>query len=691
MPYETPYHLMGWLGPQAALSEFDRLQYNFTPFAIRGQRREAPSWPIWEFAKRINGGQHLPTLKQEIGDCFVAGTLIRMADGTEQPIETVCAGDWVMSPTGQPRQVVDRIVKQFTGELVTLRGKYCPRHITATADHNFVTFPGLRTAAGRTARHKDRKRDERMAWAACGSLKKTDRVLVPFVLATELSPPTFDLAGLFPYLKADVQHVWAITGATQRCRRYVQFDETLAWLLGMYLAEGGVDRSSKTQRPQRVTFSLSRQEEDLADRIITAIKAVFGVDARKCYLPSKPAVTLVRCAHAAVAGLFKHLIPGNTYAKRIPSWFYGLPENLRVACLRGWFDGDGDGKDGATRATGVSVSQGLVHDAWYLAHSCKLRPAVHTRPPRRRSRESYQVQLYGRDVPVVCSTRPAARAQQAFTDMTRFGRAVPIKTLRREHVTDIPVYCLGVEEEHAFIANGYAVHNCVSFGAAHAGMYMACYEIYRLREAEVYKPWFPPFIYGVSRLAPDCGNGRLGNSDGSLGSWGATAMMKYGVLFADDPGVPPYSGRVAKAWGSRPGPPREFYQEASDNRVGSAAKLTTVEEIREALLNYHTITIASQQGFEMQPVRYRDHHVFKPSGQWSHQMSLLAWQDDPFPAAYRLNSWGNAHGDPLNGEPPGGAWNHADDLEKELRRYDVELYALSLFDGFDAAPDFSIL
>lgn len=229
--------------------------------------------------------------------------------------------------------------------------------------------------------------------------------------------------------------------------------------------------------------------------------------------------------------------------------------------------------------------------------------------------------------------------------------------------------------------------DCVAVGATQAGQYLSAFEIYRLGQEAAFKFWFPPFIYGTSRV--QVGNRRIRGA-GSTGSWAATAMMKYGVLFMDDEGVPQYSKEIADSWGDT-GPAQRFLDLAKDNLVGSAARLRTVEDIREALLNYKMVTVASGRGFNMQPVNYRGYHVFKPQGQWPHQMTFLSWMDEPFAAAYRLNSWGNAHGQPLNGEPPGGAWNLASDIEKELKQYGVELYALSMFQGFPAVPNFSLV
>lgn len=227
--------------------------------------------------------------------------------------------------------------------------------------------------------------------------------------------------------------------------------------------------------------------------------------------------------------------------------------------------------------------------------------------------------------------------------------------------------------------------DCVSMGAAQALNYMQCADIAYFHKNQQLKLVFPPYIYGVSRTAKDCGNGQLGRSGGSLGSWAAVAMQKHGVLFEDDPNVPRYSGALADKWGYW-GVPQEFYKEAADNLVKSAARISTIDEIREALINYHMCTIASSWGFtvgEKQGVK-----VYEKQGTWYHQMCLIAWRDDPFPAAFRLNSWGpDSTGATRDNEPGGGAWQSAESLAKELKTADPEVYALSAFDGFPSLDE----
>jgi len=184
--------------------------------------------------------------------------------------------------------------------------------------------------------------------------------------------------------------------------------------------------------------------------------------------------------------------------------------------------------------------------------------------------------------------------------------------------------------------------------------------------------YYPPFIYSLARLEVGQYYGRAG----STGVWSMVALLKYGVAPANGHKIPNYTATEAESWGLKI--PEQLVMERAVRPVGSISRLTSVSEIRAALLCRRPVTIASNRGFQMQPANYRGHHVFKPELEWPHQMTLLGWMDDPFPAAYRLNTWGpNVHGQPLNGEPPGGAWNLAEDLESELRIFNCEIFTIS--------------
>lgn len=186
------------------------------------------------------------------------------------------------------------------------------------------------------------------------------------------------------------------------------------------------------------------------------------------------------------------------------------------------------------------------------------------------------------------------------------------------------------------------IGDCVSFGAKNAIEYLMACERLLKGDLEKWRPVFPPYLYGTGRIY--IGGGQLGNGDGSLGSWMAEAVVKYGVLCSDEPNVPSYAGSVAKAWGGRSGKNYldQFKPTAEKHPVRSAAKINNWEELVAAICNGYPCTVASNQGFDMEAGSDGFHDA---RGNWAHQMCIVGIDDEyTEPYAIILNSWGDAHG-----------------------------------------------
>ena len=233
------------------------------------------------------------------------------------------------------------------------------------------------------------------------------------------------------------------------------------------------------------------------------------------------------------------------------------------------------------------------------------------------------------------------------------------------------------------------VGDCVGAGAKQMGDYLNYVQIGRTFRSEYPRPWHASWIYGMSRVSYTTS---ASQSDGSTGRAAALVIKNAGVYFEDWPNAEPYSGELSRKWGEEPGPPQATRDLARHHLCINVEQITTAAQIRQALLADKMITIASMRGFEMEPDQIQGFHVFKPAGRWAHQMCIIDWMDHPFPAAYRLNSWGpNAHGSPMNGEPPGGAWNLMSDLENELTSSSVECFAFSAFEAWPTKANYNFI
>lgn len=184
------------------------------------------------------------------------------------------------------------------------------------------------------------------------------------------------------------------------------------------------------------------------------------------------------------------------------------------------------------------------------------------------------------------------------------------------------------------------IGDCVSWGARNAIEYLECAEILLGGDLEKYRPIYAPYLYGTGRVF--VGKNQLGRGDGSLGSWQAEAVIKYGALASDEYGCPAYSGKVASDWGYNPGPPDKYVNIARLNPVKSASIVKNWDELVTAISNGYPCTIASDQGFSMAPDSEGFH---RPQGKWMHQMCVCGI-DQIYKYEYGLirNSWGNVHG-----------------------------------------------
>jgi hypothetical protein len=233
------------------------------------------------------------------------------------------------------------------------------------------------------------------------------------------------------------------------------------------------------------------------------------------------------------------------------------------------------------------------------------------------------------------------------------------------------------------------IGDCASFGGKNAIELLQCSQIAVQKQEIRWRPVFPPYTYGASRVY--VGRGRLPRKpdgswgDGSTGAWIAQSFLRYGCLFADEAGVPAYSGRVATAFGDSD--PRndldKWLPTAKAYLTGAAALVRTWKELVDAISNGYPVFCGSMVGFEWQPRRDGFHYRGE---KWAHLMCFTGVCDDPSnPYAILQNSWGDVHGrlkdfDDGHLLPPGSLRIRRADAEAILAARDS--YAVSQFRGF---------
>lgn len=665
----------GWLNDPSVVRYFVRDNVNPYLSQVNAEIRGTGKGQIallWPFLEQVMGQPLIPH-DQEIGDCFIADTKVTMADGSQKNIQDVVVGDSVISHKGRVQPVLRTIKKPYTGDLITINCTGFASDITSTPDHRFLTHNA--------------------AWKCIDNLD-TD-VIVP-TLTLPVHETVYDLA---QYMQSeciiDSDTLRRYPNSQTQVSRFIKLDADLAWLLGIYLAEGGIDGIDS----QRITFSLHRKETDLAKRIDGLFNTIFGVTTTTIHCPSKPNVLLVRCSNTIVAKFFKQLVPGNVYSKVMPVALGCAALEIKMSCLQGWLDGDGclqykkrkNSPYWMLRCTGRTSSKQLAQGMFQLMAACNLTPRLSVQYQLDRA-PAYSLTVYGSQVedlyPQVCSEGRHVQVITARRNRVDCGLAFKIKTKQTTIIKNGTVYCLEVEHDNSFIANGYAVHNCVSHVYGLGVDILTALQILKRKSPQ---RWVAEaateIIYGGGRI--EIGTNRYNKhwrGDGMTGTVAAEFVKSYGILlrqkYLDRWDFTTYSGDVARKLGAS-GVPDPLEPLCRVHPIGCVTLVRSWEEARDCLYNGYPIALASSQGFNTRGGRDKDGFLSPSRNPWMHCM-LLAGMDDTVdrPGGLFINSWGSTwvKGPKRHNQPDGSFWADASVIDRICKQGDS--IAMSCYAGY---------
>lgn len=714
----------GWIPPSQRTKEQTELdeaiKSSMPRFAL--PVKDEGRYQLWKLAEK-GLKRKLQYAHQLTGSCFPAGTPVRTADGFEKPIENIKVGDEVTSHTGARRRVVEVMTRPFTGDLVTLNVKGYAFPLTMTADHQVAVM---------RANCNWRWQPDYLEWVRADEIQEGDRVIIGW--SREAKEQELDLLPLLGDKGVDLDQLTAATseghGAYSRAGalrssefvrsgraagriklwksrnknsifRRVAVSESFARLIGLYLAEGGIDEG-------RITFTFSAEERNtLAAETTALVRGLFGVDGSIKHEPEKGRTT-VRFANQTLTAVFEALVPGNVYTKRVPGVIFSSSDRVKAALVGGWMAGDGYYKPADAerdpRIQGVTVSADLARDMTTLALSVGYRASCSIRKAYKQSKAAYDVYLSGPGARVAIA---AAKGQpvdtvtrRGDTDTSRceFGYCREVRKVEREAVVGRQVYDFEVEEDHSFLAGGLVVHNCVGAGGYSCSLTLMGVEI-ALGEAEEFQQIFWPWTYGQSRRL----GGLNGQGEGSFGTAYFKAARECGyfaVSEGHDLALPQF--RVVDGWlqlsreaelkysngAAFAGEP--YASRAKKHLINQGAQAFTVPDALGLLQSGYPLTIASLMGTRtITPQGNGENrvNVAKWDDTWAHQMFIdEAWKNPDLGWIFRVgNNWGNAaHPAPVNDSPGGGFYITEATLDKNLKSGDCELFGFGGLAGFPA-------
>ena len=402
-------------------------------------------------------------------NCFPAGVMILMADGTEKPIEEIKVDDKVISHTGIIRDVVRTFKNPHNGPVYTVRRRGDSRKLTMTGEHPVHMIRPKRNGAKTT--FDDTKPFE---WVSAGLLQKYDLIYTPrsvSVTATDMSPGKAKLIGYF--LAEGYYHKQAPARVSQNFRDAFPGENSI---------------------PCSVVFALNKDEtETLAADIVSLLRQEFGVEALIApHRQSENAITVISTRSLELVQFFLKHVGQKAKEKKLSIECMQLDPELQKLILQGWIEGDGTVKatlTGWISATTSSVA--LASQMVVLFNRCGVPTTRFMRVTKGRKRvktadgnwmietdETKSCTSHIVTVNSVDSTRlmsgswleaihQSASARLKKHNFLKF-RVQPDKMLhqvlgiKKESFSGL-VYNFETEIDHSYVANGVAVHNCDSW------------------------------------------------------------------------------------------------------------------------------------------------------------------------------------------------------------------------------------
>ena len=402
-------------------------------------------------------------------NCFPAGVMILMADGTEKPIEEIKVDDKVISHTGIIRDVVRTFKNPHNGPVYTVRRRGDSRKLTMTGEHPVHMIRPKRNGAKTT--FDDTKPFE---WVSAGLLQKYDLIYTPrsvSVTATDMSPGKAKLIGYF--LAEGYYYKQAPARVSQNFRDAFPGENSI---------------------PCSVVFALNKDEtETLAADIVSLLRQEFGVEALIApHRQSENAITVISTRSLELVQFFLKHVGQKAKEKKLSIECMQLDPELQKLILQGWIEGDGTVKatlTGWISATTSSVA--LASQMVVLFNRCGVPTSRFMRVTKGRKRvktadgnwmietdETKSCTSHIVTVNSVDSTRlmsgswleaihQSASARLKKHNFLKF-RVQPDKMLhqvlgiKKESFSGL-VYNFETEIDHSYVANGVAVHNCDSW------------------------------------------------------------------------------------------------------------------------------------------------------------------------------------------------------------------------------------
>jgi len=419
--------------------------------------------------------------------CFLAGTQVTMGDGARVAIEDVAPGDMVLTHKGRVREVLNKQIRAYRGELRYIKAVGVSSTIRATANHGFHVLRAPKTCAcgceeelpsGGTITRRMSRRFKR------GHDKRIYNPNNTYSLAEARRRKTAldDLKGYaFEKVRADALEVGDFL-AFPRSSEGIAGGWTpgKARLVGYFLAEGSFLK--RKGEHTEVQFNFSMEEKDTyVPEVVALLRQEFpeANDPWTQDRPERDTCVVHMTGREAVSWFYKHC-GEYSHRKRMSPEVMALPLELHKHLVGAWINGDGCFGKANKTLSGTSVSYDLACQMHQLLVRCGVFARMECVQDGRHIEIAEAIGA-GWVPNSETGKRPAVTLTMGLTgqqELRGFSDKVgresqaeqqlrvlddyvifPVTSVESDWY-DGPVYNMEVEEDHTYVVEGVTVYNC---------------------------------------------------------------------------------------------------------------------------------------------------------------------------------------------------------------------------------------
>jgi intein/homing endonuclease len=387
----------------------------------------------------------------QIGSCVKGNTLVTMADGSQKMIKHIRYGDYVLSHTRTPRQVIDTMSREYSGDMYKFHVKgWNP--IETTADHVMLI-----------------QRDGQNKWVRADEVLEDDLMLV----SSGVEESTINKIDLTNFVESvdlieDGDMIRA-KGSMYSVNRFLELTEEACYCIGLYCAEGSCDYSAYGT-PVRATWTLHQKEDYISSRL-KSWATTLGLPFKKSCKAKSKAVNY-RISSGVLASFLRNVCGKFCNKKEIPIFILNSSTKQKEAFLQGYLDGDGSyqSKDGTLDKSESRVltcnqicistaSKKLQLQIAQLSVGLGMKPGLSIKKAQsHQNYENHMVYFYGDDAKKLYKTEQEVANRSLIN--APWGQWRKIRSITKTPVKFLDVYDLTVEKDHSFVIGGIVAHNC---------------------------------------------------------------------------------------------------------------------------------------------------------------------------------------------------------------------------------------